>query len=98
HFLDLALFQVTELERSIGETDEAAHRPAEMRADLADLAVLAFGEAHGEPGIVALLTIERCFDRAVAHAFDLDAVRQLGEGSGIDAAIDPHPVAPHPAG
>src|SRR5882762_1368537 len=39
HFLDLALLEMAELERTVGEADEATDRPAEMTADVADLAV-----------------------------------------------------------
>src|SRR5581483_938328 len=66
HFLDFALFEMTQLKRTIGETDEPADGPAEMATELADLAVLAFGQRHGEPGIVALLPVEACMHRAVA--------------------------------
>src|SRR3569833_1534799 len=44
--LDLAHLEIAELERAVGEADQAAHRPAEMAAELADLAVLAFGQSH----------------------------------------------------
>src|SRR5215475_7170928 len=59
HLFDRALVQMAELERAVGDADQAADRPAEMAAELADLAVLALGQCHGEPGIVALLAVER---------------------------------------
>src|SRR5690242_5927583 len=39
HFLDLALLEIAELEGPVRKPDEAADRPAEMAAELADLAV-----------------------------------------------------------
>src|SRR5690242_12101191 len=79
HLFDLAGLEVAELERTVGEADQAADRPTEMAAEIADLAVLAFGQRHGQPGIVALLPVEARLHRAVADAFDRDALAQLVE-------------------
>src|SRR5882724_10530998 len=96
HFLDLSLFEMAELERTVGEADEATDRPAEMTADVADLAVLALGQGHGQPGIVALLPVEARMDRAVADALDGQALAHLVEMLDLDLAVHPHAIAPNP--
>src|SRR3546814_10556963 len=58
HLFGRARQQVAELERAEGDADQPADRPAEMLADATDLAVLALAQAHGQPGILALLAIE----------------------------------------
>src|SRR3954447_2851811 len=68
HFLDLAFVEMAELEGAVGEADETADAPAEMAAELADLAILALGQRHGEPGIVALLPVEARMHRTIADA------------------------------
>src|SRR5579885_3722452 len=55
HLLDRAARQVAELERPVGNADEPRHRQAQMLHHAAHLAVFAFGKAHGEPGVAALL-------------------------------------------
>src|SRR5690606_32028345 len=70
HDLDAALRQFTELERAIGNTDEAVHFQTERTKDILDLTVLAFAKAERDPGIGALFAFQRCGDRTVLYALD----------------------------
>ncbi len=96
--LHLALGQVEQLERAERDADQAADLEAERAEDLADLAVLAFAKADGQPGVGALEGVDGGLDRAVLHALDLDALLQLVEIGLRDAAACAHPVAAQPAG
>src|SRR6185437_13006237 len=96
HFLDGAARQLAELERPVGDADEPRHAQAQMLHDAADLAVLAFMQADGEPGIAALLAVEHRADRAIAHAADSDAGLERGEPRRIGGAMDAHAIAPEP--
>ena len=77
--LDGADRQVAELERAVADADQAVDLEAERAEDVLDLAVLAFAQRHQQPDVVALLALERGFDRAVLDALDLDAVLELVE-------------------
>src|SRR5579885_2845184 len=98
HLLDLAAGEVAELERPVAESDQPGDGEAEMIEHAPHLAVLAFAQGQGEPGVGALLALERSADRAVADAVDGDAAGQRGEPLGRDRAVHPDLVAAQPAG
>ena len=98
HFLRMALRQLTELERTVGDADQAVHVEAKRAEHVLDLAVLAFAQTHGDPDVGALRLVERRFDRAVEHAVDGDAFLQLVEIGLLDLAMGAHAVAAQPAG
>src|SRR5262245_28174331 len=98
HLLDRAWCQATDLERTVGDADQARDRPAQMLADAADLAVLALGQTHGEPGVVALPALECRAHRPVVGPVDGDAVGQIGKRRQGDRATRAYAIAPRPAG
>src|SRR6185437_9417401 len=98
HFLDLAFLEFAELERAVGDADQAVHLEAEMRHDIANLAVLAFADRKHQPDIAALIALQRGVDRSVFDAVDLDAVLELVELSLCDLAMRTHAITPQPAG
>src|ERR1700722_2205419 len=98
HLLDRAAVEMTELERSVGEADEAGHGIAEMLHDPAHLAVLAFAQAERDPRVRPLLAFELGPDRTVGRAVDRDALGERGEPRRVDDAVHPHLVAAQPAG
>src|SRR5580658_1654921 len=59
HLLDRAARQLAELERAIGQPKKPRHAQAQMLQHAADLAILALAQAHRQPGIAALLAVER---------------------------------------
>ena len=63
HFRHLALGEIAEFERAEGDADEAIDRKPQMLEHLLDLAVLALAQAHGDPGVGALLAVELRLDR-----------------------------------
>ena len=78
--LDLADFadrQIAEHERAVAGADQARDLEAEIFEHAADFAILALGQDHFDPHVCAGAAFEIGVDRAVAHAFDLDAVDQL---------------------
>src|SRR3546814_14833965 len=56
------------------------------------LAVLALGELHFDPAVAPGAAFHVRIDRAIADAFDLDAVDQLFELGLADFAENPRPV------
>ncbi len=98
HLLGMALGQLAELERAVGNADQAVHVEAERTEHVLDLAVLAFAQTHGDPDIGPLRLVERRLDRAVEHAVDGDAFLQLVEIGLLDLAVGAHAVAAQPAG
>ena len=97
HFQHLAFGQIAELERTVGNADQAVDLETERAEHVLDLAVLAFTQAHADPDIVALGAVERGVDCAVEHAVDGNAFLQLVERCLIDLAMGAHAVAPQPA-
>src|SRR5690606_26308860 len=87
-----------ELERAVGDTNQPVDLQAERAEDVAHLAVLAFAQADGQPGIGALLAVENRLHRAIEHAVHSDAVFQSFERLWIDLAMHAHTVAPQPTG
>jgi hypothetical protein len=73
HFHDFALRQVAEFERTERDADQAIDRKAEVLEDLLDLAVFPLPEAQGEPGVRALLAVERGLDAEIVDAVDSDS-------------------------
>nr|CAI0336319.1 hypothetical protein SHINE37_40173 [Rhizobiaceae bacterium] len=96
--LGMAFRQFAELERAVGDADQAVHVEAERAEHVLDLAVLAFAKPQRQPDIGALRLVERRIDRAVEHAVDGDALLQLVEIGLLDLAVGAHAVAPQPAG
>src|SRR5688572_11141262 len=98
YFLDRAAGEKAELEGAVGEPDQAGDGVAEMLEDAPHLAVLAFVQRQRDPGVGALLAVERGADRAVGEAVDRDAAGQRREPRRVDVAMHPHTVPAHPAG
>ena len=99
HLLDLARRQVAELERPVGDADQAVHREPEMLEHALDLAVLAFAQAEREPDVDALHAIERRLDRAVDDAVDRRRRRRSASSCAWSiVAVGAHAVAAQPAG
>src|SRR5438552_4752865 len=94
----MTLRQILELERPVGNADQPRHLEAKRAEDVSHLAVLAFAQTDRQPGVGALLAVERCFDRSVEHAVDGDAFAQIGKRLILDLAVDAHAIAPQPAG
>ncbi len=97
-FYSLAFRQVAELERAVGNADQAINLEAESAEDVLDFAVLAFAKTHGDPDVGALHLVERCLDRAIEHAIGGDAFFQLVERILVDLAVGADAVATQPAG
>src|SRR5688572_10937914 len=76
---DGSRLQPRQRERSVAGTDQPRHLQAEMLEHPANLAVLAFAEAHLDPAIAPGPALEVGVDRAVAHALNGDAFRQILE-------------------
>ena len=96
--LHRAFGQIAQLERPEGEADQPVHGQAEMFENALDFAVLAFAQAHGEPDIGALHTVERGLDAAIFDALNRDPFGkriQLGLGH---VAMSAHAIAAQPAG
>ncbi len=66
--------QIAKLERAERDADQAVDRKSQVLEDLLDLAVLAFPQTQGEPGVRTLLTVELRLDAAIVDAVDDDAV------------------------
>src|ERR1700722_14064442 len=97
HFHDLALREVAEFERAERDADQAVDRKAQVLEDLLDLAVLAFPEAQGEPGVCALLAVELGLDSEIVHTVDRDSAGELVERRLIDVPVRAHAIATQPA-
>ena len=97
-FLDEAFFKVAELERPVGQADQAVHGQPEMLEHALDLAVLAFAQTHRDPAIGALLAIEMRLDPGIFDAVDRDALAKCVELGLVGRAIGAHAVATQPAG
>src|SRR3546814_16982159 len=74
--LHVAARQLAELEGAVAGADQPVDGPAEMFADLADLAVLALGQRHRHPGVVALLAVDLGVYGALGDALDRPAAPQ----------------------
>src|SRR5579885_2785125 len=97
-FLDFALLDVAELERTIGNTNEPIDPQSKMFEHPAHLAVLAFAQRNRQPDVGALLAVEHRGDGAVVNAGDRDAAAQAVERVLADTAQGAHTVAPLPTG
>ncbi|KQB16010.1 hypothetical protein AP073_12340 [Rhodobacter capsulatus] len=91
-------FHVIEPERAVADPDQPVHRHADFGHRAADLAVLALADAHGQPGIGALLAVKADFHRLEILALDGDAAAQGIKGLGRRPTIHPHAVFAQPAG
>ena len=91
HLGDLAFRQIAEFERPERHADQPVHRQPEMLEHPLDLAVLAFAQAHGDPGVGALLAVELRLDAGVVDPVDRDA---LAQGARVAPARRPHGRAP----
>ena len=89
---------VAELERAIADADQPVDLKAQRAQHVLDLAVLAFAQRQHQPHIGALLALQRCFNRAITDAVDLDPVLEPVEGSLGHGAMGAHPIAAQPAG
>src|SRR6266851_5671284 len=96
--LDLAFGELAQLERTVGNPDQAVHFEPEMRQHIADFAVLAFADRKHQPDIGALVALQRRVDRTVFDAVDFDALFQFIELALRDFAMGADAVAPQPAG
>ena len=95
---DLAGFELAQLERAIRRADQPVHGQADVDHGAANLAVLAFAQADGQPCVCALLAVQRDLHRLKALAIDLDAIAQRGQHLIGGAAVDAHAVFAQPAG
>ena len=95
---DLALAEIAEFERPERDADEPVHGEPEMFEHPLDLAVLALAQAHGDPGVGALLAVELRVDPGVVDALHRHALPQAVERLLSDASVRAHPIAPEPAG
>ena len=98
NFLYLAGFQLVQAEGAIAGADQPVHRQADGRHGAADLAVLAFAQADGQPGIRALVAVEHDLHGLERLAFDGDPLAerfQIGIGG---VALHPDTVFAQPAG
>src|SRR6266853_5240313 len=68
HLLDRAAGEMAELKRTVGQADQAGDRIAEMLEDAPHLAVPAFLQGQGDPGIRTLLALELGADRPIGDA------------------------------
>src|SRR5271169_3858634 len=58
HFGNRAALETAELERAVGETDQARDLKPQMLQHAAQLTVLALGQRHRDPGVAALGTFQ----------------------------------------
>ena len=98
HFGDLALAQIAQLEGPEGNADQPIDAEADMLKHALDLAVLALAQAHGNPDVRALRTIQLGLDAGIIDAVDAHAGAQRIEHGLLDLAMRTHPVAPQPTG
>src|SRR6266851_4592617 len=96
--LDLTFGKLAQLERTVGNPDQAVHFEPEMRQHIADFAVLAFADRKHQPDIGALVALQRRVDRTVFDAVDFDALFQFIELALRDFALGADAIAPQPAG
>jgi hypothetical protein len=97
-FQNRAFGQFTQLERSVGNTDQAVHFKAERTEYVLDLAVLAFPQSDRQPDVSTLLTFYLGFDGAIKNTVDRDAVLQFVEPFLLDLTMRTHAVTAQPAG
>ena len=69
-----------------------------MLHDPPHLAIAAFAQTDGEPGVLALHRVEPRLDRTVPHPLDRHPACQAGKRALIGRAMHPHAVAAEPAG
>ena len=98
HFRHLALGEIAEFERAEGNADQAIDRQPQVFQHLLDLAVLAFAQAHRDPGVGALLPVELGFDRRVVDAVEADPAAQAVEPRLVDRPVRAHAIAAEPPG
>src|SRR6266700_904962 len=96
--LDLALFELCELDRPVGDPDQPVHLEAEMGEHITHLAFLALADRKHQPDIGALVALQGRIDRSVFDAVDLDAFLQLVELGLRHLAMGADAIAPEPAG
>ncbi len=85
-FLHRAFGQLAELEGAIGHADQAGDFQAQAFHHPLDLAVLAFLQAHRDPGINPLATLDVRDDGTIGDTGDGDAGGQLVEIGLVDLA------------
>jgi hypothetical protein len=97
HLLRGARLQLTQLERSIGNADQPVHLQAERPEHDLHLTVFAFAQAHRQPLIVALLTLNGDLHRAVLDALNLHAFARFFQHMIRRFAKGAHAVTAQPA-
>src|SRR5260370_15296308 len=85
---------MTELERPVGDPNEARDIEPEMREDPTDLAILALLQRHGEPGIAALVALQLRADLPVGNPVGLHPLLQLFESLRLHLSLHAHAQAP----
>uniref|UniRef100_UPI0031DBD086 two-component system sensor histidine kinase NtrB n=1 Tax=Achromobacter sp. TaxID=134375 RepID=UPI0031DBD086 len=90
HLEHMAFRQLTELERAVGDADQAVDLEAERAEHVLDFAVLAFAQAHSDPDVGSLRAVERRVDRAIEHSLDGNAFLQLVQRFLIDLTMSAH--------
>ncbi len=98
HFRHLALGEIAEFEGAEGNADEAVDRKPQVLEHLLDLAVLALAQAHGDPGVRALLAVELRLDGRIVDAVEADPAAERIELRLVDGPVDADAIAAEPPG
>ena len=96
--LDLSGWHITQLERAIGDADQAIYLQANGFQHTADLTVLALANADGEPDIGALVVFDFNVHWPVIDAFDGDALFELVDRGLVDSAPGANAIFTVPGG
>ena len=98
HFHHVARGHVIQPERAVADADQPVHRQPDLGHGAANFTVLAFADAHGQPGIRALLAVDGDFHRLEIFAVNGDAGAQRVKALLGRAAVHPHAIFAQPAG
>jgi hypothetical protein len=98
HLFYRALGELTELERSEGQPDQAVDLKPDTFEHAPDLAVLAFAQHHREPAVGALHVIEGRLDAGIPHTLKRQTFAEPIEYGLIRFALRADAVTPDPAG
>src|ERR1700712_3000288 len=97
NFLDRAFQKVPQVERPVLHADQPRDLQPQPLHQPLDLAVLAFLQPDADPRIHALGALQVSDHRAVFHAVDGDADRELVEIGFRHLSQQPRPIGPRPA-
>ena len=97
-FLDGAFVQLAELERPVGQANQAIDRQSHMFEQAFDFAVFAFAQPEADPDIGALDAVELGVDAGIFHAVNRHAARQSVELGLVGLAIGAGAITAQPTG